>query len=344
MSPLFSILWTFVLLILIVVVCELFTNAIEWVGHRFKLSDGAVGSVLAAVGTALPETMVPIVAIVSGVLGMGGLTHESGHDIGIGAILGAPFLLGTLAMFVSGAAALIFYKTKVRSTIRLSLDKHLSRRDMHYFFVAFGLAIGASFLDYYPFKVMVAVILLLIYAVYVWKTLAIEHVPDEEFSLPPLTMSTNPTEPPTWVILAQVTIALLGILILAHLFVDQVHILSDYFHIPSLILSLVITPIATELPEKFNSVMWIRKGKDNLALGNITGAMVFQSCIPVSVGLLFTPWHLTNQALMSTGLCILSALTVYILAFQRWHFAAWGLLAGGLYYLLFLLYILPQLH
>lgn len=339
-----SIIWTFALLVLIVLVCELFTNAIEWVGHRFKLSDGAVGSVLAAVGTALPETMVPIVAIISGVLGMGGLTHEAGHDIGIGAILGAPFLLGTLAMFVSGAATLIFFKTKVRPSLRLSLDKHLCRRDMHYFFVAFVLAIASSFLEHYFLKVTVAIILLLIYAVYVWKTLSIEHVPDEEFSLPPLTISPKTTEPPTWVILAQVAMSLLGILVLAHLFVDQVHILSEYFHIPSLILSLVITPIATELPEKFNSVMWIRKGKDNLAMGNITGAMVFQSCIPVSVGLLFTPWHLTPHALVSAGLCVLSALTVYVLAFQRWHFAAWGMLAGGLYYLLFLLYVLPRLH
>ena len=55
------------------------------------------------------------------------------------------------------------------------------------------------------------------------------------------------------------------------------------------LLALVVAPIATELPEKFNSIIWIRQGKDTLAMGNITGAMVFQSAIPVSVALIFAP-------------------------------------------------------
>ena len=53
------------------------------------------------------------------------------------------------------------------------------------------------------------------------------------------------------------------------------------------LIALVLAPLATELPEKFNSIIWLRDNKDTLALGNITGAMVFQSTIPVSVGILF---------------------------------------------------------
>jgi cation:H+ antiporter len=55
-----------------------------------------------------------------------------------------------------------------------------------------------------------------------------------------------------------------------------------------LVLSLVITPFATELPETINSFVWARAGKDGLALGNISGAMVFQSTVPVAFGLAFT--------------------------------------------------------
>src|SRR5579884_384281 len=114
MELVFSLLEIIVLLILIVACCSFFTNAIEWTGHRFNLSEGAVGSVLAAVGTALPETLVPIIAIVSGLLGVSHISVESGHDIGIGAILGAPFLLGTLAMFVTACAVYIFSAQKRR--------------------------------------------------------------------------------------------------------------------------------------------------------------------------------------------------------------------------------------
>src|SRR5436309_4187725 len=86
--------------IVILLGAELFTNGIEWFGHKLGLAEGAVGSVLAAVGTALPETMIPIVAIL-----FSGQAHSA--EIGVGAILGAPFMLATLAMFVTGLAVMV---------------------------------------------------------------------------------------------------------------------------------------------------------------------------------------------------------------------------------------------
>ena len=82
--------------VIILAGAELFTNGIEWFGRKLGLAEGAVGSVLAAVGTALPETMIPIIAI----LFVDGEAHSD--EIGVGAILGAPFMLATLAMFVTG--------------------------------------------------------------------------------------------------------------------------------------------------------------------------------------------------------------------------------------------------
>jgi cation:H+ antiporter len=79
----------------------LFTNAVEMLGERLNLGSGATGSVLAAVGTALPETMIPVVALVGAALA-GESAGAAAGEIGIGAILGAPFLLATLAMFVVG--------------------------------------------------------------------------------------------------------------------------------------------------------------------------------------------------------------------------------------------------
>jgi cation:H+ antiporter len=64
----------------------------------------------------------------------------------------------------------------------------------------------------------------------------------------------------------------------------------------------VLAPLATELPEKLNSVLWTRQGKDTLALGNITGAMVFQSTVPVAIGLAFTTWELDRFAVIAIAL------------------------------------------
>ena len=86
----------------------LFTNAIEWAGHRLSLGEGAVGSLLAAVGTAMPETLIPIVAIIGG--------WEGSEDVAIGAIIGAPFLLATLAMALVGVSALVYRGRREQGT------------------------------------------------------------------------------------------------------------------------------------------------------------------------------------------------------------------------------------
>ncbi|MEM0950922.1 MAG: sodium:calcium antiporter [Cyanobacteria bacterium P01_H01_bin.74] len=302
-----------VLLFLIVWVCGLFTNAVEWIGHRFNLSDGAVGSVLAAVGTALPETLVPVIAIVSGVLGFSGIDVNSGHDIGIGAILGAPFLLSTLALVVSATA--YFYATSQKKRPPgLQADLALFRRDLLYFFPAYGIVLLASMISSPSAKIAIALGLVAFYAVYVYRTLKLDGDNAETEDLSPLVFSPKQTEPKTAFIIGQLVVSLLLLMAMVHFFVEHIHHIAAIIGIPELILSLVITPIATELPEKFNSVVWICKGKDNLALGNITGAMVFQSCIPTAIGVALTPWLLEQNAVLSIILCFISALVAYVFA------------------------------
>jgi len=338
---------TLLLLVGVVWACSVFTNAIEWMGHRFKLSEGAVGSLLAAVGTALPETLVPIVALFgTAILHFMNLpappTHAGdGEHIGVGAILGAPFLLSTLAFFISGLAVYYFAGREKRGVI-LHLDLHLFKRDLSYFFVAYGLVFAASFIPSPAFKHGLAIFLLLFYAVYAWRTLQIEHVPDEDFHLEPLILSPHTKEPPTWLILGQVALSLLGILVMAHLFVQQISNLSQIFGISALLLSLIIAPIATELPEKFNSVVWLSRKKDSLALGNITGAMVFQSCIPTAVGLSFTAWILNAQGSLSVLVCFASAGLIYASVLFTRRLTAATLLLGGVFYSIFLVYSLIQ--
>ena len=328
-----------VLLVLIVACCSFFTNAIEWTGHRFNLSEGAVGSVLAAVGTALPETLVPIIAIVSGLLGVSHISLESGHDIGIGAILGAPFLLGTLAMFVTACAVYYFAAKDVRDTT-LKYNPDLFRRDFHYFFPAYIAVFLAAFIPNATVKSVMAVSLVVFYGIYVYRTLKKEHAPDEEFELEGLYFAPKTKEPPTWLILGQLAASLVILLVMVHFFVEEIQSVSTGLKISAMLLSLIITPIATELPEKFNSVMWIRGKRDNLALGNITGAMVFQSCIPTAIGLAFTPWILTGQGMLSVFLCLGSSIMVYFTAWKKPTALPQVLFCSGGFYLVFLYFAL----
>jgi cation:H+ antiporter len=89
------------MLAVILVAAEIFTNALEHLGERLKISEGVTGSLFAAVGTALPETMVPLLALA------GGTSSKSvNEEIGVGAILGAPLMLATLTTFLMTLAIL----------------------------------------------------------------------------------------------------------------------------------------------------------------------------------------------------------------------------------------------
>jgi cation:H+ antiporter len=122
----------------------------------------------------------------------------------------------------------------------------------------------------------------------------------------------------------------------AHFFVEGVQQGSESIGIPAGLISLVLAPLATELPEKFNSVIWLKDDKDALALGNITGAMVFQSSIPVSLGLLFTSWDLGFLNALSAALALVSGAVFFVLLMRKAPIRAWQLLGGGSLYVVFL--------
>ena len=97
----------------------------------------------------------------------------------------------------------------------------------------------------------------------------------------------------------------------AHLFVEELLHIAEGLGVEAVVLALILAPLATELPEKVNSFFWVREGKDSLALGNITGAMVFQSTIPVGIGLIFTDWELSTNAAISVVLGLAGGFLAY---------------------------------
>jgi len=171
------------------------------------------------------------------------------------------------------------------------------------------------------------------YGFYVARTLADEG--EMEGDLHPLTFDGNRSEPRGGIVALQVIVALLGIVVTAHFFVERLQHLAEIVQLNPLILSLLITPIATELPEKLNSVLWIGARKDTLALGNLTGAMVFQTCIPMAVGMALTPWVLSPSSLLAAGLTVLASGLMIIQLKVRGELTPTGLLAGGAFYLMF---------
>jgi cation:H+ antiporter len=285
-----------------------FTNAVEWAGHRLHLAEGAVGSLLAAVGTALPESIIPVVALITG---------GRGEDVAIGAIIGAPFMLATIAMALVAVSAFAFRDRRPQGIVVQAHTPTLVR-DLGFFLVLFTIALALGLGASQPLRIATALAFVASYAVYAHLTLRGGGGVQAATSLKPLYLDASRDSPPANAVIAlQLLIALGAILGGSHLFVDELLHVADRVGVSALVLALVLAPLATELPEKANSFLWTREGKDTLALGNITGAMVFQSTLPVALGLALTDWTLSGPSLLATGLGIAGgALALLLLHFR----------------------------
>jgi cation:H+ antiporter len=311
-------------LVLIVAAAELFTNGVEWLGQRLGLSEGVVGSLLAAVGTALPETLIPIVAV----FWFGG---RHGADVGIGAIAGAPFMLSTLTLSLCGLSMFVFTRSGRRKH-EIKINNGLLTRDLCFFIVAYSLALGASFMS--PdrnLRLLVAAGIFLIYPVYVYMTIKGESEMGDEPEQLWFSKLFKKESTRLRLIVPQIAFSLAGIVGGAALFVDHIETIAKGIGFSALFLSLIVSPIATELPEKINSIIWARSGKDTLALANITGALVFQACFPVAFGVAFTAWNLEPKAIGSGIVAIFSAM-IYLRLIARNKLKPVHLMCGAVAY------------
>ncbi|MDO9008942.1 MAG: sodium:calcium antiporter [Thiobacillus sp.] len=303
-------------LVIILVAAEIFVNALEHLGEKLKISEGVTGSLFAAVGTAMPETLVPLLAIFAGTG-----NAKIGEEIGVGAILGAPLMLSTLS--VSLMALAVLSKRGIQG--HLTPERSGLKRDLDFFLMAFVLAFVAMFIPHGEgwVRAAIAFVMVLIYFVYVMLTLRASsklveegHATEAES---PMLLTRLGMPKNLFFIIVQLAIGLALLVIGAKGFIHGVEAAAPMIGISALLLSLLIIPIATELPEKVNSILWIRKHKDTLAFGNITGAMVFQGTLLPAIGISLTPWAPQMEVLLGVVVTLVAA-----------FWLRWAALHGGL--------------
>src|SRR3989344_2844498 len=305
-------------LIVIVIAAEIFTNAIESLGARLKFSEGVTGGLFAAVGTALPETMVPLVAIFAG------NSAKVSEEVGVGAILGAPFMLSTIAMFLVGAAAWLFKDRRRKISIHPEYTGF--KRDLEFFLFVFYIAFLVAFTPptWRLLRIFIAIILVLSYFYYVLETIKASNALSKDGH------ATEKSKP----------------LYLSAIFRDHMFFVVLQLFIA---LGLIIAgakgfvTCVEHLAEKVNSILWTRQGKDTMAVGNITGAMVFQGSLLPAIGIFLTPWTTNLTVTASSITTLLAAGWLYLLVIQKIRITPSLLILNGVLYVLFVAIVLIRL-
>lgn len=323
-------------LLLILVAAEIFVNALEHLGEKLNISEGVTGSLFAAVGTAMPETLVPLLAIFATT---GNATTN--EEIGVGAILGAPLMLSTLSLCLMSVAVL-----KRRGLLgRLTPERTGLKRDLDFFLMAFVLAFVAMFVPHSEGWVRgaLAFVMVMIYFFYVMLTLrASAQLVEEGHATEagsPMLLSRLGLPQNLLFIVVQLALGLGLLVVGAKGFIHGVEEAAPIIGISALLLSLMIIPIATELPEKVNSILWIRKHKDTLAFGNITGAMVFQGTLLPAIGISLTPWAPQKEVLLGVLVTLVAAFWLRWAALNG-GLRVWHLFVNGALYVTYLTVVL----
>ncbi len=303
--------------------CEYFVNGVEWFGHKLKLGATATGTVLAAFGTALPESAVTFVAVIFG------KTPEA-RDIGVGAAMGGPLVLATIAYAVVGVAMWCNRHRLQRADWTIRVDHRRLARDQSWFLAIFVVKVGLG-LIVFAFKPLVGVLFLAAYGMYVWREMRSDDSAPEDETLEPLKFGPGDADPALRWVIAQTVAALVVIAAASRVFVSQLEAIGAAFDLPPHLVALLLSPVATELPETINALIWVRQGKERLALANISGAMMIQATIPSSLAIFATPW------LFDTPLIVAGVITTIAIVYLWWLFrrgrvdARWLVPVGLLY-------------
>lgn len=314
--------------IAIYLACEFFVNGIEWCGHHLKLGATAVGTVLAAFGTALPESAVTLTAVAFG------STPEQ-RDIGVGAAMGGPLVLATLAYAVVGLALWRNHRRLQRNDHQVVVDHRRLSQDQLAFLAIFVFKVALGLVAF-AIKPWLGVLFLAAYAVYVWREITSADTAPEEEELEALKF--HPQNATLGWAALQVLVALTVITIASHTFVGQLEAIGSVLGLSPHLVALLLSPVATELPEIMNALIWVRQGKERLALANISGAMMIQATIPSALGIFFTPWRFDGPLLVAG---LVTALAIILLwgLFRRGRVDGRVLIPVGLLYGVFAAYL-----
>jgi cation:H+ antiporter len=315
MAPLLHVLLLVASAVAIYLACELFVNAVEHLGRLLNVGTLAVGTVLAAVGTALPESVVTAIAVLKG----------DADDIGVGAAMGGPLALATIAYAVVGIALL------ARRRPLPAVDTGRLARDQAAFLGTFAVKVGLGLVAF-AWKPWLGLLFFAGYGVYVWIELRAEDSGDEE-ELEPLRLGGS-TQPRLLPVLVQTIATLAVIFVASQVFVEQLDWAGPQLGLSATVTALLLAPVATELPEVMNALIWVRQGKTQLALSNISGSMMVQATVPSGFGILFTSWDFDGPLLLS-GVVTAAAIVFLLVMMRRRRLTAGTLATAGVFYALF---------
>jgi len=280
-----------------------------------------IGMTVVGVGISLPELVVSTTAAINGQM-----------DLAVGNVIGSNI---TNILLILGGAALIH---------PLSVRSDILRRELPLMLIVTvlcGFLLSDSELSRWD-----GVSLITAAAIFLLLMIKIARMSEQvgQDTLTREQMAELPQDGSNTVAFLWLALGFIIMPLASNMIVDNASVIARYFGVSELVIGLTVIAIGTSLPELATFIAGAIKGEDDIALGNIIGANIFNMCLVLGLPALVAPGHFNPDAfhrdywvmlvvsVVLTGLCLMRKHRIG-------HLAGALLLCGFVAYLALLFYV-----
>lgn len=264
---------------------DIFVEGAAGIAAKFGIPQLVIGLTIVAMGTSAPEAAVSITAAMKGTA-----------DITVGNVVGSNILN---VLLILGVTAVIVAVQVQKTTIRYEIP-----------FVAIVtivlLVMGVTDGVIGHLDGVILWILFIVYLAYLF-VMAKKGKSEEE----------EKQDEPVWKLLVFIVTGVLLIIWGADISVDAATEIAREIGLSERFIGLTIVALGTSLPELCTSVVAARKGKADLAIGNIVGSNIFNILFVIGTTALIIPVPFQPAFMIDTLVAFAAAVMLWVCAFPK---------------------------
>lgn len=245
--------------VLLVKGADWFVEGASGIADKFGIPQLVIGLTIVAMGTSAPETAVSITAAIKG-----------NADIAVGNVVGSNILN---ILIILGISSVITSIAVAKTTVRYEIPIMLA---MTVLLLVFGANGGTICL----WEGIVLLLCFVGYLGYMFLMVKKGEMQSEEM---------EDTKKPLWLMLLAGLVGLGLIIWGSDVTVDAATSLAKIFGLSEKFIGLTVVALGTSLPELFTSVIAAKKGKADIAIGNIVGSNIFNILFVIGTSALIIP-------------------------------------------------------
>lgn len=273
---------------------DLFVDGAASIARKFNIPSMVIGLTIVAMGTSAPEAAVSITSSLAGQ-----------NDMSVANVVGSNFFN---ILMVLGVSAII---------AKLPVQKNTIKKDTPFLLIVSVLLLIFAF-DKNISRIE-GIIFLVIFVYFLYTTVKSAKNTEESTSLSDneIAVSYNdiPANTPMFKTIILSLIGIAGIIFGGDMVVDSATSIATMFGMSANLVGLTIVAVGTSLPEFVTSIVAIKKGETEIAIGNVIGSNIFNILLVLGLATAIFPIAISTFALID--IIFMVAITILLYLFMK---------------------------